>query len=441
LNVMIEYQKYIDDLNDLLYEVYETGIDGCLKNKINLHLNGVANKTLRELITEKKQKEASAYFTGHELANRLSLTVSNQVKGGAVFFDPACGAGDLLISCARYLPIKQTFEETLNFWSKQIKGFDLHEEFVLATKYRLALLAVEKGARPENEIDIKNYFWNIKVQDALSNIDWPNFDICITNPPFSCKNTNSVVLDWASGSVTQASLFIQRAIQQSEGKIILAILPDVLRSGSSYLRWRKKVEQYCNIENVNIIGRFDEIANVDVFTCELVSKKENVNKNYNPSFWHANDHPNPSDGKCIEDFFEVKVGPVVPHRDPLDGHERTYLESKNAPPWTCINVDFKTETRKFSGSCFTPPFVVVRRTSSPKDKKRIKATLICGKQPVAIENHLIILKPLNSKYSIELCNELIQKLYSPLVDEWLNKRIRCRHLTVTSVKEIPWKLV
>ena len=40
-----------------------------------------------------------------------------------------------------------------------------------------------------------------------------------------------------------------------------------------------------------------------------------------------------------------------------------------------------------------PPFVVVNRTSSPRDRLRATATIIKGTEPVAVENHLIILSP------------------------------------------------
>jgi hypothetical protein len=40
--------------------------------------------------------------------------------------------------------------------------------------------------------------------------------------------------------------------------------------------------------------------------------------------------------------------------------------------------------------------------------------------------------------SLESCKELILRLRSMETDEWLNERIRCRHLTVSALNELPW---
>lgn len=51
--------------------------------------------------------------------------------------------------------------------------------------------------------------------------------------------------------------------------------------------------------------------------------------------------------------------------------------------------------RQLAGTVFAPPFVAVRRTSGPRDRSRA-------------------------------------------TDAWLNRRIRCRHLTTSAVAGIPW---
>jgi len=84
----------------------------------------------------------------------------------------------------------------------------------------------------------------------------------------------------------------------------------------------------------------------------------------------------------------------------------------------------------------SPPFVVIRRTSSPSDNPRARATIIRGNQSVAVENHLIALKP-KSGY-VRDCQKLTKMLAKPATDIFLNQRIRCRHLTVSAVKDIPW---
>jgi hypothetical protein len=55
---------------------------------------------------------------------------------------------------------------------------------------------------------------------------------------------------------------------------------------------------------------------------------------------------------------------------------------------------------------------------------------------VAVENHLIVFLPKNNKLSE--CKRLLRVLKSRKTDQWLNNRIRCRHLTVRSLNELPW---
>ena len=135
----------------------------------------------------------------------------------------------------------------------------------------------------------------------------------------------------------------------------------------------------------------------------------------------------------IADFFDAKVGPVVPYRTPKNGPWYSYLTCNSALPWKTIK---KMPNRRFSGTIFNPPFVVLRRTSSPSDKHRALASIVLGSSPVAVENHLIVLIPKDS--SIKTCKLLIDNLKRKETQVWLNKRIRCRHLTVTAIKELPW---
>ncbi|WP_279488598.1 hypothetical protein [Aeromonas veronii] len=136
----------------------------------------------------------------------------------------------------------------------------------------------------------------------------------------------------------------------------------------------------------------------------------------------------------VSDHFDVRVGPLVAYRDPLEGIHAPYIHSKNSPPWSTI--DNFTEYRKFNGRLIETPFIVIRRTSSPSDKERVIATLVaCPSSNVAVENHLIILKPKSGL--LEDCHWLLTKLKSERVNAYINDVIRCRHLTVGVVKEIP----
>jgi hypothetical protein len=97
-----------------------------------------------------------------------------------------------------------------------------------------------------------------------------------------------------------------------------------------------------------------------------------------------------------------------------------------------------SETRKHEGLVYKPPFVVIRRTSRPGHPYRATATVIAGKRRIAVENHLIVCEP--KERTLKNCRALLRQLKTEAVNKFLNKRIRCRHLTVGAVMAIPFKL-
>src|SRR5581483_4574739 len=143
-----------------------------------------------------------------------------------------------------------------------------------------------------------------------------------------------------------------------------------------------------------------------------------------------------SAGVRVGDLFEINVGPVVPHRDPTEGPEYQYIHSKALPPFgrTCGS----RERRRFKGTTYKPPFLAIRRTSGPRDKFRAVGTIVTGNEPMAVENHVLIATPRD--HTIDSCSRLMDLLRKEFANDWLNQRIRCRHLTVSSLEEIPWRL-
>jgi hypothetical protein len=79
--------------------------------------------------------------------------------------------------------------------------------------------------------------------------------------------------------------------------------------------------------------------------------------------------------------------------------------------------------------------VVIRRTSRPGDAYRATATVIGGESPIAVENHLLVCEPKDRK--LATCKKLMLQLKTDAVNKYLNGRIRCRHLTVQAIEELP----
>ena len=95
-----------------------------------------------------------------------------------------------------------------------------------------------------------------------------------------------------------------------------------------------------------------------------------------------------------------------------------------------------TEFRCYEGKVYQPPFVVIRRTSRPGHPYRAAATVITGEKSIAVENHLIVCEPKHKTQA--MCKKLMFQLKTEAMNRFLDERIRCRHLTVRVVSEIPF---
>lgn len=428
------FTTFVDELEEL-YKSQAEGPSECDSDLLNLDeaLDGAASERLRKLVDSVTLKSESAFFTGSGIANRLAMQIETELNrsGGPPVIDPACGAGDLLIAAARNLPLGDTLKETLQQWSHRLKGFDRSRTFIKSTKYRLALLAVHRHEQVQRSLpDPLDYFHNIEqVNDALSEDSWPYFDYVLLNPPFS-KIEAPGDIEWASGKVSQASLFVSKSLDSldSDGGI-LAILPDVLRSGSRYRAWRKHVEASSVLRKLEVIGKFDKLTDIDVFAVDLRIDPSDAAQ---PEAWWPEEDSNLD---RVGDLFDLQVGSVVPHRHSETSSAEPFVDATSLPSWETTRVE-ETPRRGFDCSAVSPPFVTIRRTSSPTDPKRAVGTVVVGDQDVMVENHLIVLVPKDG--SVNRCRELMRRLEQDKTDNWLNTRIRCRHLTITSLEKLPW---
>lgn len=430
------FSEYVDKIQEIISKLNTDcsakSIRTLFNSRIPAILNGKTTEFLEKIVPVSIRKEAGIFFTGTSLAENVAIRLSDSLSRGSTIFDPACGAGNLLIGCARYLPRGNTLMETLSIWDKKIAGCDLHPSFIHAAKLRLILLAATYHALEDITPlpDPNSVLKQLIIKDSLQNQQKLSSAGCIVvNPPFGHTVAPKDCL-WSNGKIQLAGLFIAKLLQNApDGQRIVAILPDVLRSGTRYKRWRQMVIQNCYSLNIETVGKFDNQTDVDVFILDGVKGKTTT---LGIVDWNLTESSNPSDPK-IRDYFDVHVGTVVPHRHSESGESYPYIHARSIKDWKTVNGI--GERRKFLGYVFNPPFVVVRRTSSPSDKHRCIGAIINEKTSVAVENHLIVLLPKDK--SFKTCQKLVSVLDSPFVTDWLNSRIRCRHLTVSAFREIP----
>ncbi len=412
------YAKFVTELRSAISSPQCKNVDSLL--------DGLAGQRCLALLGSESIHRLGAFFTPSHTAEKIISRFSVKVWSEETAFDPACGAGDLLLPVARRLPVKPVVSSTLQCWNQHLSGCDLSSEFVEAAQLRLVLLAIQRGAIVDGSISrLTSLLSNLKIADGLAVSEPYSASTCIMmNPPYGRVPSGKQL--WRDGSVTAAALFLERAARLSRsGAQIVALLPEVLRTGSSYKRWREVVKALLSQAKPHSIGVFSNDADVDVFVQHFVKRDTPLN--------HASIPPK-TRSTTLGDLFLIAVGAVVPHRHPLAGPKFSFLRAQKAVPWGELRRI--NESRKFTGRTFTPPFAVVRRTSRPGDHHRAIATIVLGKRPVAVDNHLIVLTPRDG--TIEACRALVEILRSRKTDIFLDRTMRCRHLTTGSVASLPW---
>jgi len=395
-------------------------------------LNGQATAELRKVIALKTRRHYGAFFTGSKLAKKF-ISHCPAFPAKAIVHDPSVGGGDLLLAAASRLPKEKTLDKTLRRWGKMLTGTDLHPEFIRAAKIRLVLMARSRhGLKARGVMSPTKYFPGIRVADGLAQHKaFSEATHLFLNPPFGVVEAPADC-KWAGGKITEAAFFVVAALERAQpGTQLLAILPDVLRSGSFTAHWRQRVEELAEVQLVKPYGIFDESADIDVFLLRV--ERREGQPNGKPFRWTKS---STRKAKTVAHCFDVHVGRVVPHRDPKKGAWHPYIHARNVPTWEIVH-EIET-SRRYLGKVYKPPFVVIRRTSRPGHPYRAAATVIAGKKSVAVENHLIVCEP--KAKTLKMCKKLMTKLQTQVVNQFLDDRIRCRHLTVGAVAAIPFEL-
>lgn len=421
-NTMFEYEEFVDNLKVELNS-YKTTPKELWDKTANRYVNGFAAEELRRLVSLEKRRNDGVFFTNSLLAEKVLEVLQPAFNKQSVIYDAACGVCNLLIATANYLHKHNIQLTNKNY----LLGTDIHPEFVTAANLRLQMNNLLMLPGKTKNISKQKVGYLVQKKNALvSNPFYKAATHIFINPPFDQEKFEDK-LDWATGKVSMAAVFMEKAILfANPGTTIMAILPDVLRSGTRYEKWRKMVEKYCITEKIELLGQFDEHADIDVFAIKLLKRSEPVERIIEETCKTLT-------FKTLKDIFDISVGPVVDYRDKEEGPLRPYVVSRGLKSWS-IQREI-TLMRRHTGNSFKRPFVVIKRTSRATDENRAMATIINTDEPVYVDNHLIILRPKTK--TLAACQLAIRILKSQETNDWLNKQIRCRHLTVRVVSNIP----
>jgi hypothetical protein len=425
------FRPYVNTLAALFATTAREGVK-LSELELNAALDGQPARELRTVYAADSLRNTGTYFTGSKLAHQLIKPFKKSLQDFSCIVDPACGAGDLLVACARYLPVQRDLAGTITAWGKQLVGFDINSAFVDATRYRLALLALARNGvvdRTASALALSKRFPFIRTRSGLQ--DWELSTgpaLILVNPPFSYGKADPQC-DWASGRVSLAASFMDKCLENApKGSRILAILPDVLRTGTNYERWRTMISKEVRICSITAGRKFDALTQVHVFLLEL----EVGGRCRRRTFGWA--RPVPKNRRTVKDLFHIGVGAVVPFRLDGTGPWLRYANLEALAAWNTVRR--LTRHIRFKGATHRTPFVTIRRTSKSDSQHRCVGTLVTGKGRVAVENHLLVAVPRDG--TVKTCKKLLRLLRADSTTEWMDRRICCRHLTVSSVGDVPW---
>lgn len=395
-------------------------------------LDGQVTRLLTLAVDREELRASGAFFSGSRLSSIAASHLPAAIPGKPIcVLDPACGSGDLLIAAAKRLPTFPSLLKTANFWTDSLVGYDIHENFVEIARARLMLLLLSRRDYSKQSLPAKYQFAKkIVCADFLASAA-PRPHLAthyLLNPPYTFTSASE---SWGKGRVSCAALFTSKCVALAQpGAKVIAILPDALRSGSRHKRWRESIISMGSKSEFKALGPF---ITADIDVSLLVVDKATVAPKQS-----ARETRKRRRIPRVSDRFTINVGTVVPFRDKKAGPEKAFIEVGCAKPWETLRII--SNRRRYRGKNFIPPLVVIRRTSSPNDKVRGIGTLIAGKRTVSIENHLIVALPDSGR--ITDCRRLMRSLKNTQTTRWLNRRIRCRHLTVESIRDLPlwsWK--
>lgn len=393
-------------------------------------LDGAAARELRSTVPLARRRRMGAFFTGSGLASRALRELDSMPH---TVFDPACGAGDLLLTAASRFPIQRSASATLADWGRRLAGFDLVPEFVQAAHMRLTLLAMERTHDRVDPAALGQLLPDIRCGNGIKELRRRDIaGLLFINPPFG-QMPAPKGQGWCINKITKAAVFLQEGVKAMDSRArLVAILPDVIRSGSGYSSLREWLGRQLDDITVIIAGRFDPSTDVDVFV--LIGKKRASPSSAAEAIDWYQVGSQQTASRSVGDSFDVHVGKVVEYRDEGKARDRPFVTAGNLRPWTVMQ---RLHNRWGAGNQVTlPPFVAIRRTSSPDDSYRALAAVVAGGRPVAVENHLITARPRSG--SLDDAIALMNWLRSEQVNAVLQRRIRCRHLTLASIRELPW---
>ncbi|MEG7979291.1 MAG: SAM-dependent methyltransferase [Mollicutes bacterium UO1] len=231
---------------------------------INSDIKGDAFEYFLKVYLSKQQKDLGEYFAPRHIVKFL-VKLTNPRFGEKVY-DPFCGTGGILIEAYRHMYQKMPREsQKLQILKhKTIYGGEITQTARI-TKMNMILSG-----------DGHN---NIKRQDSLKNPVRGEYDVVITNMPFSLGNYPEYASLYALGSANGNSLCIEHCLtalnkDYADGRIAL-IVPEGILFDRKFTKLREYIYQNSYVENIISLptGTFAPYSNVKTSVFYLTVRK------------------------------------------------------------------------------------------------------------------------------------------------------------------------
>lgn len=291
----VELLSYINEIVLKKFDEHYKGTDGSIFGKIEISnpntLKNIINKLdqlqLTNIDSDIKgdafeffiknynagDKDLGEYFTPRHIVKFLVKLINP--KFGETIYDPFCGTGGMLIESFKHLyKTSPKNKATISFLKeKTVFGREISSTSKIA---KMNMILIGDGHN------------NIEKTDTLENPINSEYDIVITNMPFSQNTEHGNLYDIPSKDAN--SICIQHCIKSinsaSENGRIGIIVPEKVLFDKNYEELRKYICDTCYIENIISLpsGTFEPYTNVQTSILYLSKVKKGI-KNEEVKFY------------------------------------------------------------------------------------------------------------------------------------------------------------
>lgn len=368
-------------------------------------------------VTRDYRRKLGQFFTPNVIKNKCYELIKNMPIPERIL-EPSFGTGEFILSLKTWFP------------SSKIYGYEIDTNLY-------NILKQKKLTRTR-----------LVNKDTLLSPIKPVFDLVIGNPPYfelsklsekTRQRYGQKFIDIIQGRSNMYILFIKKAIEiLKENGILCFVVPNSLKSSSSFSKVRDFISKTCSIIALEDLGPFSEDTSQNIMI--LVLKKGQSNKKFihNGIFSLNSSELN---SKCIGDEkISIFTGNVVWNQN------KDKLANQGLPLVYSDNIDTKSNSLVFKNrigekkqyislnyyQTFVKkgPFILISRSYSRQSG--LKLCFIRDEEEFALENHVNVIVG-----EVKILEKIFEILKSENTLKYLQQTHGTLNLSKTQLLQIP----